>query len=138
MSDVLTKKQRSFNMSMIRSKDTKPEKKLRKKLYSSGLRGYRCNYNLLGKPDIVFPAKKIAIFVDGCFWHKCPKCFQKPATNKAFWVKKLSANVMRDKKVNLELKKQGWLVLRFWEHDITGALNRCSNQIYKALKTRVA
>jgi DNA mismatch endonuclease, patch repair protein len=118
MTDVLTREQRTFNMSKIRGKNTGPEVKLRKLLWSQGIRGYRIHYNLPGKPDLVFTKKKIAIFIDGCFWHKCPVCFQEPKTRKEFWMKKIHSNVERDKKVNEQLKVEGWTVMRFWEHDI--------------------
>ena len=71
-----------------------------------------------GKPDIVFSKRKIIIFIDGCFWHKCPACFIKPETHTEFWIKKISSNVKSDKKVNKILINDGWKVLRFWEHDI--------------------
>lgn len=118
MTDVLTPEQRKKNMSHIHGKNTKPELRLRKMLWSEGIRGYRIHYNLPGKPDIVFTRKKIAVFVDGCFWHKCPVCFKPPATNKKFWNEKLQKNVERDRKVTSELESQGWTVLRFWEHEI--------------------
>lgn len=118
MVDVLTKEQRSYNMSMIRAKNTKPEISLRKLIFANGLRGYRLHYRLNGKPDIVFPRRKIAVFIDGCFWHKCPKCFIKPASNKKFWSRKIESNVKRDKDVNRALKKKGWKILRIWEHEV--------------------
>ena len=118
MADVLTKKQRSFNMSMIRGKNTQPEIILRRIISAAGLRGYRLNYKLPGKPDIVFTKRKIAIFIDGCFWHKCSKCFIKPRTNAKFWNKKIYSNVQRDKVVSTELKSKGWKVLRIWEHEL--------------------
>jgi len=105
-------------MSQIKGKDTQPEIILRKALSSAGLKGYRLHYKLLGKPDIVFPKKKIMVFIDGCFWHKCPKCFIKPKTNKSFWNKKIDSNVKRDDIVNLELKRKGWEVIRIWEHEL--------------------
>lgn len=118
MADVLTKEQRSYNMSMIKGRNTKPEIALRRLLFSKGIKGYRVNYKLTGKPDIVFSVKKVAVFIDGCFWHKCPKCFKKPATNRAFWRKKIDSNIKRDKVVNAELKKKGWKVVRIWEHEL--------------------
>ena len=118
MTDVLTPAQRKLNMSRIRAKNTIPEVKLRKMLFAEGIRGYRIHYNLPGKPDIVFTKKKTAIFIDGCFWHKCPVCFQEPETRKEFWMKKIRSNVERDKKINKQLKNEGWTVLRFWEHDV--------------------
>jgi DNA mismatch endonuclease, patch repair protein len=105
-------------MSRIRAKNTGPEIKFRKLLYARGIRGYRIHFNLPGKPDIVFIRKKIAIFVDGCFWHKCPACFQEPETRKEFWLKKIHSNIERDNKVNRELISNGWKVIRIWEHEI--------------------
>ena len=118
LTDVLTLDQRKLNMSRIRGKNTGPEIKLRKLLWSRGIRGYRIHHNLHGKPDIVFTKKKIAIFIDGCFWHKCPVCFHEPETRKEFWMKKISSNADRDEKVNLQLQKEGWTVSRFWEHEV--------------------
>ena len=118
MTDVLTPEQRKRNMSRIRGKNTSPEMKLRKMLWESGLRGYRVHYKLPGKPDIVFTRKKVVVFVDGCFWHKCPVCFRPPETNAEFWNEKLQKNVERDLKVTKELEDLGWTVLRFWEHEV--------------------
>lgn len=116
--DVLTPTQRSFNMSRILSKNTSPEIILRKLLTAEGIKGYRLHYKILGKPDIVFPKKKIAIFIDGCFWHKCKKDFIAPKTNKKFWFPKIENNIARDKQVNRALKKTGWTILRIWEHEL--------------------
>ena len=118
MTDVLTRAQRSYCMSRIRAKDTQPEIVLRKIISKAGIKGYRLNCRLLGKPDLVFPKRKIVIFIDGCFWHKCPKCFKNPATNKKFWLKKIDSNVKRDGFVSARLKKEGWKVLRIWEHEV--------------------
>jgi DNA mismatch endonuclease (patch repair protein) len=118
MTDVLTQDQRKFNMSRIRAKNTGPEVKLRKLLCTKGIRGYRIHYDLPGKPDIVFIKKKVAIFIDGCFWHKCPIDFQEPSTRKEFWMKKINSNVERDAINKKRLQDDGWIVLRFWEHDI--------------------
>jgi DNA mismatch endonuclease (patch repair protein) len=105
-------------MSRIKGKDTQPEIILRKVLSKAGLKGYRLHYKLPGKPDIVFPKNRIAIFIDGCFWHKCPSCFIKPGTNKTFWKENIDSNVKRDKAVTTELKGRGWRVLRIWEHEL--------------------
>ena len=118
MVDVLTKDQRKLNMSRIQAKNTKPEVKVRKLLFANGIRGYRIHYDLPGKPDIVFTKQKIAIFIDGCFWHKCPLDFQEPETRKEFWMKKIQSNIERDRKVNEQLKSDGWMVIRIWEHEI--------------------
>lgn len=133
MTDVLTKEQRSFNMSQIKGKDTKPEVTLRKQLRAKGIRGYRIHHNLPGKPDIVFLKKKIAIFVDGCFWHKCPLCFVKPETRTRFWIKKIESNVKRDITVKELLEKKGWIVLRFWEHEINKSIDTVLIKILKFL-----
>ncbi len=129
MADVLTPEQRKLNMSHIRAKDTSPEKKLRQMLRDNGIRGYRIHYDLVGKPDIVFVRKKIAIFVDGCFWHKCPVCFKEPETRKEFWMNKIDSNVRRDEKVNAELIEQGWNVIRIREHEIRKEPERVTARI---------
>jgi len=133
MVDVLTPEQRYHNMSRIRSKDTIPEMVIRKSLYSQGIRGYRTNFKLLGKPDIVFVKRRIAIFIDGCFWHKCPICFKEPETRKEFWNNKINKNVERDRIVEKELTSQGWKVMRFWEHDVRKSPGKVVNKIIKIL-----
>jgi DNA mismatch endonuclease (patch repair protein) len=118
MTDVLSKEQRAYNMSKIRGKNTGPEIKLRKLLWSAGIRGYRVHYDLPGKPDIVFVKKKIVLFIDGCFWHKCPIDFQEPETRKDFWMKKINSNVDRDERNNRQLSDAGWTVIHIWEHEM--------------------
>lgn len=134
MTDVLTKAQRKLNMSRIRGKDTSPEIKIRKLLFSKGIRGYRVNYKLTGKPDIVFPGKKVAVFIDGCFWHKCPIHFQEPDTRKEFWLDKINRNVERDQIVNLKLKEAGWRILRIWEHQVRENPDLVVSEIIDILK----
>ncbi len=111
-------------MSSIKSKDTVPEKILGKSLWKLGLR-YRKHYNILGKPDFVFVKIKIAVFCDGDFWHgnnwklRGMESFdQELSTYNDFWREKIKRNIERDHKVNDELTKNGWLILRFWESDI--------------------
>lgn len=116
--DVLTKKQRSFNMSKIKSRNTALEIMFRKYLWKKGIRGYRIKNKIIGKPDLYFPLKRIAVFIDGCFWHKCPVDYKNPKSNTQFWNKKISENIVRDKKVIKILKKQNIKVLRFWEHEV--------------------
>lgn len=116
--DVLTKKQRSYNMSQIKAKNTNPEIYIKNILRRNNVKGFSLHGSLLGKPDIIFRKKKIALFMDGCFWHKCPECFIEPRTRRKFWLKKITQNVIRDKKINKELKKRGWKVIRIWEHEI--------------------
>jgi len=135
MTDILSPSQRKLNMSHIRGKNTGPEIKLRKLLWTRGVRGYRIHYNLPGKPDIVFTKKKIVIFVDGCFWHKCPICFQEPDTRKEFWMKKIGTNVDRDLKITKQLQEEGWTVLRFWEHEIRKTPDDVVEKIIQRLKS---
>lgn len=133
MADVLTPQQRSYNMSRIKSRETGPEIRLRKLLFAKGIRGYRTNYGIPGRPDIVFTRLKIAVFIDGCFWHKCPKCFKKPATRSKFWMDKINSNVKRDREVNEILKKAGWKVIRLWEHEINETPAKAVDKIAKIL-----
>jgi DNA mismatch endonuclease (patch repair protein) len=105
-------------MSRIRPKDTKPELILRKALFARGLR-YRLNYRVAGyRVDIAFPSKKLAIFVDGCFWHGCPKCFRAPKSNKKYWVPKIATNKVRDRKIDCAIHEEGWGIIHVWEHEI--------------------
>lgn len=116
--DTHSKKQRSYNMSRIKSRNTKPEIIFRKYVWSKGIRGYRVKNKTIGKPDLYFSKKKIAVFIDGCFWHKCPKCFVKPKSNNEYWDDKIKGNIERDKQVTKELKESGVIVIRLWEHEI--------------------
>ena len=126
--DSMTKAQRSRIMARIRSQDTKAEILLRKTLWHLGFR-YRKNYRKLpGTPDIALTRQRIAIFVDGDFWHA--RNYRKQpgdliASHKKYWKRKLARNVERDKEVNDALTQEGWLVLRFWESDIKKNLASC-------------
>lgn len=125
----------SKSMKSNKSKNTKPEVMLRKKLWSSGVKGYRLNWeNAPGRPDICFPGKKIAIFVNGCFWHRCPKCnLPLPKTNSEFWKNKFIRNVERDKLKIQRLKNDGWKVLVVWECDIKNNLDQVVDNIKSIL-----
>src|ERR1700759_1956636 len=105
--DVLTATQRSYCMSQIRGRNTKPEVRLRRALWSRGFR-YRLNSRVTGRPDIVLTKHRLAIFVDGCFWHGCPAHGVRPRTNADFWKQKLKKNALRDKKVNALLLAENW------------------------------
>ncbi|WP_445365386.1 very short patch repair endonuclease [Microbulbifer sp. ANSA001] len=135
MVDVLSRNQRSYCMSKIKGKNTKPEVVLRKSLWAMGFR-YRLKNKLPGKPDIVYPSLKTVIFVDGCFWHRCPKHYQSPKARSEFWEDKISGNVDRDKKNNRLLKEMGWIVLRVWEHEIRDSLPECIERLVKALSNQ--
>jgi DNA mismatch endonuclease (patch repair protein) len=119
MPDVFTKAKRSEVMSRIRGRGNKDtELALMKLLRRHHVTGWRRNQNVFGKPDFVFWQVRLALFVDGCFWHGCPKHCNTPANNRAFWKTKLAANQARDRRVNRELRKLGWRVVRIWEHDL--------------------
>lgn len=120
MADIHTKNQRSKNMAAIRGKNNKStELVIVSLLRKEKIRGWRRhNRSLPGTPDFIFPENKIAIFVDGCFWHGCKKCFVPPKTNQRFWINKITDNRKRDKRVSNTLREKGWQVHRFWEHEI--------------------
>ena len=123
MADIHSPEKRSYNMSQIRGKDTKPEEKVRKYLFSQGFR-YRKNVSTLpGKPDIVLPKYRTCIFVNGCFWHKHEGCkyFIWPKNNAEFWRNKILANKERDKKAIESLKQAGWRVITIWECELKGS-----------------
>ncbi len=117
--DVHSRKQRSYNMSQIKGKDTKPEMIVRKWLWNNGYRYRLHRKDLPGKPDIVFPGRKKAIFVNGCFWHKhdC-KYFKWPKSNKEFWHQKIEGNVKRDAENYSKLVSAGWEYLIIWECEL--------------------
>ena len=111
--DTLTKKQRSYCMSRIRSKNTKPELILKKKL-----KGFKYHPKVYGSPDFINYKKKTAVFIDGCFWHKCPIHFKYPKSNRKYWLPKLKRNAVRDKEIETAYKNSGWKVKRIWEHKL--------------------
>lgn len=109
---------RSENMGRIRSNNTRPEVLLRRALWAAGSR-FRVNHRTPGgRADVVFLRAKIAVFVDGCFWHGCPEHYVSPRTGSQFWAKKLSENLERDERQTKTLKAEGWTVIRVWEHEV--------------------
>ncbi|MDH7577160.1 MAG: very short patch repair endonuclease [Bacillota bacterium] len=138
MTDVFDAAKRSEIMSKIHSKNTKPEIALRKALYHAGLRGYRIYYKLPGKPDMAYIKAKVAIFVDGCFWHGCPVCNRYRTNEKdEFWRNKIARNKERDKQIDAKLTELGWTVIRIWEHDIKKHLEDCVRRIRKAVEDKL-
>ena len=115
--DTISKKRRSWNMSRIGSKDTKPELIVRSLIHSWGFRFRLHRPDLPGKPDIVLPMYQIAIFVHGCFWHRHPQCkfAYTPKTRQEFWLNKFEGNKKRDRRSKRELQKLGWEVIIVWE-----------------------
>lgn len=125
-------------MARIKGRDTRPELLLRQALWRRGLR-YRVNKRVEGvRPDVVFPTARIAIFVDGCFWHACPLHGTHPASNQAYWQKKLARNVERDAENNRSLHEAGWHVVRLWEHEILEDPEAAASMIAKLLLARAA
>jgi DNA mismatch endonuclease (patch repair protein) len=119
MVDVFTKAKRSQVMSQIRAVGNKATELALIKLFRShGFTGWRRHRRVFGKPDFIFSKERVAVFVDGCFWHCCPKHGTKPKTNPAFWELKLSTNKERDRRVNRVLRKNGWIVVRIWQHEL--------------------
>ena len=118
MPDVFDGPKRSEVMSRIRAEGNQStELALVEMMRRNGIKGWRRHQPLLGKPDFVFRSARLIVFVDGCLWHYCPKHCQIPNTNKEFWQTKLEANRRRDRLVNKELRKQGWRIIRIWEHE---------------------
>jgi len=118
MADIFSKKKRSDIMSKVRHKDSEIEVAFRKALWKEGFRYRKNATNYFGKPDIVLPKHKTVIFVDSCFWHGCKTHGSMPATRTEFWERKITRNKERDKEVNRHYKKEGWRVIRVWEHDL--------------------
>ena len=134
MPDVFTKAKRSDVMSRIRGHGNKAtELALIKLFWQHEITGWRRHQNVFGKPDFIFRRNRLAVFVDGCFWHGCPKHCKIPAGNRAFWERKFAANKARDRRVNRELRKLGWRVVRIWEHDLTKRGEVCARRIHTAL-----
>jgi DNA mismatch endonuclease (patch repair protein) len=122
-------------MSAIKGTDTSPERALRSALRAKGMVGYRLNYKkVLGKPDICFVSKKIAIFVNGCFWHRCPHCnYQTPKHNQSYWAIKFNKTTARDKRTLELLKGLGWDVYVVWECEIKKDVNGVAEMLGKRI-----
>lgn len=126
MSDWLTPEQRSRNMSSIRSRgNATTELAFVKGLRAVGIVGWRRHLpSLPGKPDFAFRTQKLAVFIDGCFWHGCPRCYRPPQDNRSYWRTKILQNRQRDRLRTVQLKRLGWRVLRIWEHSLKDARTR--------------
>jgi len=119
MSDVFTKAQRSEVMARIRSRGNIATEMAVVKLFRKhGIRGWRRHQNVFGKPDFLFRRNRLALFVDGCFWHGCPRCYRRPKSNRKFWDSKIARNRERDREVSRELRRLGWRVVRIWGHSL--------------------
>ena len=124
-------------MSSNKAKDTQPEIALRRSLRENGAGGYRLRWKIPGRPDIAYPGKKVAIFVNGCYWHRCPKCdLPLPKNNTDFWRNKFEKNVMRDIEKKSLLESDGWVVLTIWECAITNDLKSVTDTVLSTLNKR--
>ncbi|TBN03309.1 very short patch repair endonuclease [Hyunsoonleella flava] len=136
-SGFYTTKKRSKIMSKIRGKNTKPEMRFRRALWKSGVR-YRVDCKSLpGKPDVSIKKYKLAVFIDGEFWHGYNWDERKPRlkSNREFWIPKIERNMQRDREVNQQLKDMGFTIFRFWTHEIKNNLKTCINDVLMYLDT---
>lgn len=135
MPDIVSRKKRSDIMSRVRSRNTKPELRVRSALHKRGLR-YRLKYPLPGKPDIVFVKAQVAVFLDSCFWHGCPQHLRMPKSNKEYWVAKIRRNIERDAEVNAEYARSDWKLIRLWEHELKEDFDSCIERIENEVRAR--
>lgn len=123
MADVFSSHKRSEIMSRVKGRgNAATEMRLISVLRQHRITGWRRQYPLFGKPDFVFPKQRLVVFVDGCFWHNCPIHGSMPTSNIVFWQNKLQRNSKRDHQVNLRLRKDGWRILRVWQHELSEPL----------------
>ena len=124
-------------MSSNKAKDTAPEIMLRRSLRENGAGGYRLRWKVPGRPDIAYPGKKVAIFVNGCFWHRCPYCdLPIPKSNTDFWSKKFEKNKERDQAKTTLLEEEGWIVITVWECWIDSNIKQITDMIMATLNER--
>lgn len=120
-------------MARVKSRDTEPEVMLRKALFAAGIRGWRCNRSdLPGKPDLAFGRQRLAVFVDGAFWHGHPDKYW-PGRSGEYWDKKISRNIERDREVDEALRQAGWTVLRLWDFEVLGVTAECVERVEREL-----
>jgi DNA mismatch endonuclease, patch repair protein len=138
MADIFTKDERSRCMAAIKSRGNKnTELKLITIFRARGIKGWRRHQPLPGRPDFVFTRARVAVFVDGCFWHGCAKHLRMPSSRQNYWQPKIARNMARDAKVTLLLKRRGWKVVRVWEHALKNP-DTIALRITKALQRKTA
>jgi DNA mismatch endonuclease Vsr len=116
---VAERQQRSRTMAAVPSQRTSLEQQLATFMWAAGIRGWRRNLKVeCARPDFAFPRQKVAVFVDGCFWHGCRECGRRPASNTIYWTAKLDRNIERDREQTKRLRTANWTVLRLWGHEI--------------------
>ncbi|SES93262.1 DNA mismatch endonuclease Vsr [Stigmatella erecta] len=129
--------QHSRIMRAVPSKNTTPEMVLRKALWSAGIRGYRLHTKVVpGNPDVLFPVERVAVFVDGCFWHGCLDCHHTPKSHTEYWTMKVQRNRERDAHINAECERKGWRVVRLWEHEVRESPKQAMAKICRKLGDR--
>lgn len=130
---------RSRAMQAVKGKGNKTtELKFCFALEQSGVSDWKLHEKLIGNPDVYFPSYKIAVFLDGCFWHGCPKCGHIPKTNNTYWKAKIERNKERDSSKTNALKEQGYLVVRFWEHEILENVDECVERVKDVIEDRLS
>lgn len=138
MTDVFTREKRSEVMSRIKGRGNRDtELALATILRRNRICGWRRHLPLTGRPDFAFPVERVAVFVDGCFWHRCPRCNLTPKQNGDFWKEKLAGNVSRDRRVTRTLRSDGWRVVRIWEHQMA-AVNTVLRTVKAAIDRAIA
>lgn len=137
MADVFSKGKRSEVMALIRgSGNESTELRMILLMRAHGIKGWRRHQNVFGKPDFVFGKQRVALFVDGCFWHGCPRCYQAPKERAEFWRKKIQNNKKRDQRVNRQLRVEGWSVLRVLECSLRKRPEATAMRVLRILKKR--
>src|SRR6266852_2612145 len=127
---------RSLIMSRIRSRNTAMEVQFARELRRARI-SFRQHAKLLGKPDFLFSKAKVVVFLDSCFWHRCPYHYRPPKSRQEYWDPKIEANVKRDKKIRAKYRRSGWGVLRFWEHQIERDISACAEIVFARIRKRL-
>jgi DNA mismatch endonuclease (patch repair protein) len=134
VADTRTPQQRRRIMAAVRQKNTEPEVALRQALFAAGIRGWRLHYaKAPGRPDLAWPGRKVAVFVDGAFWHGHPSR-HRPGRSGRYWDEKIASNVGRDRRVDRELRQQGWRVVRLWDFEVKRDLASVVSRVRSALE----
>ena len=137
MADNLTPEQRHKNMTHIKSTNTKIEKDITNALWNLGYRFRKNVKGLPGKPDIAIKKHKVVIFLDSCFWHKCPEHFKKPKSNLEYWEPNIKRNVERDAEINRYYQNKNWHILRIWEHEVKKDFDNTLAKISKFIDSSI-
>ena len=135
MSDIVSKAKRSEVMAAVRSTGNRAtELRMIALFRANGIIGWRRDQGVIGKPDFVFGSERVAVFVDGCFWHGCPKCYRRPRSHQKYWDSKVAGNIARDRCNRSRLRRMGWWVVRIWEHELKLQPSGCTARILRALR----